>query len=143
MSLEALKNNAKSIQAVNGKIRAIGNDIIVEDMNFGMRETSGGIVLVSDDGKDTGIKPRWGKVHAVGPEQTDVNVGEWILIEHGRWTRSWRMFDGENTVELWKADPEKILATWTGDGEPQDTLFGQFEGAGDTAQARPEDFGAN
>jgi len=143
MSLEALKNNAKSMQTVEGKIRAIGNDIIVEGMNFGMRKTSGGIVLVSDDGKDTGIKPRWGKVHSVGPEQTDVSVGEWILIEHGRWTRSWRMFDGENTVELWKADPGKILATWTGEKEPQDTLFGQFEGAGDTAQARPEDFGAN
>jgi len=143
MSLEALKNNAKSVQAVYGKIRAIGNDVIVEGMNFGMRTTSGGIVLSSDDGKDSGIKPRWAKVHAVGPEQTDVSVGEWILIEHGRWTRSWRMSYNENTVELWKADPEKILLTWTGEGEPQDTLFGQFEGAGDTAKARPEDFGAN
>ena len=24
---------------------------------------------------------------AVGPTQQDVKVGEWVLIEHGRWTR--------------------------------------------------------
>lgn len=124
MSLEALKNNAKSVQAVDGKIRAIHEDIIVEGMNFGMRTTSSGLVLASDDGKDGGIRPRWAKVHAVGPKQNDVNVGEWVLIEHGRWTRSWKMFDGESTVELWKADPEKILATWTGEGEPQDDAVG-------------------
>jgi len=75
MSLDALKNNAKSVQAVYGKICAIGNDIIVEGMNFGMRTTKSGIVLISDDGKDAGIKPRWAKVHAVGPRQKDVQLG--------------------------------------------------------------------
>jgi len=61
--------------------------VIVTDMNFRGRSLSSGIVLLGDDGKTEGIRPRWAKIYAVGPEQTDVTVGQWILIEHGRWTR--------------------------------------------------------
>ena len=30
----------------------------------------------------------WGRVWAIGPDQQEVKIGEWILIEHGRWTRT-------------------------------------------------------
>jgi co-chaperonin GroES (HSP10) len=56
-------------------------------MNFDDEVSKVGIILRSQDGKSDGIKPRWGKVWAVGPTQQDVKVGEWVLIEHGRWTR--------------------------------------------------------
>lgn len=121
MSLDALRNNAKSVQAVEGNIRAIGNDIIVEDMNFGMRQTQNGIILQADDGKDAGIRARWAKVYTVGPEQKDVSPAQWILIEHGRWTRSFRNIDADGVErELRRADPECVLATWTGESAPQD-----------------------
>jgi len=140
--LEALKNNSKSLQSVKGTIRAIQDDVIVQNMNFGERKTESGLILTSDDGKDHGIRPRWAKVHAIGPKQTNVAVGDWILIEHGRWSRSWKMLKDDVETELWKADPECILGTWTGEGDPQDTGFGQYTGAGDTAKVKPEDFGA-
>ena len=69
------------------KIRALHDDVIITDMDLGEQITTGGIVILSDDGKSHGVKPRWGKVYKVGPEQEDIKEGQWILIEHGRWTR--------------------------------------------------------
>jgi len=70
-----------------GVVRPIRDNIIVCDIEFGMEKTPGGVLLLSDDGKKSGIHPRWGKVYAVGPRQKDVLPGEWILMEHGRWSR--------------------------------------------------------
>ena len=68
-------------------IRALYNDILVVDMNFEAGMTGGGIFLLGDDGKQRGLRPRWALVYEVGPEQKDVQKGQWILVEHGRWTR--------------------------------------------------------
>lgn len=68
-------------------IKPIGKTVLITDMNFEFRTTSAGIILPGDDAKNSGIRPRWGKVFAIGPEQEDVAVGQWILVDHGRWTR--------------------------------------------------------
>lgn len=77
--------------AVTGKIIPLKDKILITDMEFGLEQTKSGIILQSDNGKTTGIHPRWGRVWAVGPEQKDVEVGQWICIEHGRWTRTWEI----------------------------------------------------
>lgn len=92
------------------KIIAIRDSVIVSDMDFGEQKTSSGIILRSDDGKVHGIKPRWGKVYKVGPEQTDVREGQWILIEHGRWTRGLEIDDGDGVKTIRKVDTKCILA---------------------------------
>ena len=69
------------------QLRALGNNVLVRDMTFSSRKLSSGIILLGDDAKTNGIRPRWAKVYAVGPEQNDVAVGQWIMIEHGRWSR--------------------------------------------------------
>ena len=84
---------------VKGKLIPIRDNVLVTDMNFDARITQGGIVLPSDDGKSEGVKPRWGRVWAIGPEQQDVNVGDWIYVEHGRWTRGITVED-ENGDEI-------------------------------------------
>jgi co-chaperonin GroES (HSP10) len=77
------------------KLRPIRNNIVVVDMEFGEQITATGLVLMSDDGKSEGVKSRWGRVYAVGPEQIDVKVGEWILLEHGRWSRGFTVLDDD------------------------------------------------
>lgn len=102
------------------EIRAIKNHVIVEDMEFGEQRTQGGIIIVDDDGKQHGIKPRWSKVYAVGPDQEDVKVGEWIYVEHGRWTRGFNFKKDDGSIfTLRRVDPECILLQ--SDEKPQDT----------------------
>ena len=91
------------------KFQAIHDHIIVSDMAFDVRITQGGIWIPNDNGKGHGIRPRWGRVYAIGPKQKDVKVGQWILVEHGRWTRGLEIEDetGERTVR--KVDPKCIM----------------------------------
>lgn len=86
---------------VKGRLRPLKDKVLVHNMHFGEQRSSGGIVILGDDGKDRGIYPRWGQVFAKGPENKEpFEVGHWILIEHGRWTRgiTYEQEDGEETV---------------------------------------------
>ena len=90
-------------------LRPLNDSVIVADMVFDERITTGGIVLLNDNGKGTGIRPRWAQVYAVGPEQQDVKVGDWILVAHGRWTRGIDVEDESGKRTLRRVDPADIL----------------------------------
>lgn len=108
----------------NIKIRAIQDDVIISDMDFGEIKTAAGIVLRSDDGQLHGIKPRWGKVYKVGPYQKDVREGQWILVEHGRWTRKVKIHDGNRDLEIQKVDIDAILAVSDEEPSASDIFIG-------------------
>ena len=76
---------------VENDITPLKNRVLVSDMHFGETKSKGGIILVDDDGTAEGIHPRWGKVYAVGREQHDVKVGEWVMVAHGRWSRAFKL----------------------------------------------------
>jgi len=104
------------------KFHALGDSVIVEDMEFDVRITQTGLILPSDNGKSSGIRPRWGRVYAVGPDQQDVRVGEWICVAHGRWTRGVDIEDGqtEHKRTIRKIDPKDILLISDSAERPQD-----------------------
>lgn len=97
-------------KAYKGKLTPVGNRVIVSDMYFGEQKTKGGLILRDDDGTTRGIYPRWAKVHAKGPDNTDdYEVGQWILIEHGRWTRGINIDEGDGDTELRMIEAESVL----------------------------------
>jgi len=91
------------------KIKALRDNVIVADMEFKGRTLSSGIILPSDNGKSDGIRPRWGQVYEVGPEQQDVRPGQWICVAHGRWTRGLDIEDDQGKRTIRKVDPKDIL----------------------------------
>ncbi len=91
------------------KIRPLRDSVIVSDMEFDQRQLSSGIILLNDNGKSSGIRPRWGKVYAIGPEQQDVTVGQWICVAHGRWTRGIDVEDDVGKHTIRRIDPKDIL----------------------------------
>jgi len=104
---------------LRGNIKPLADKIFVSDMEFGMQKTASGLIIPGDDGKTQGIHPRWGKVWAIGEQQQDVSVGEWVLIEHGRWTRTveYENEDG-SVIEIRMVDNDAILLT--ADEKPND-----------------------
>lgn len=100
------------------KLRALHDDIIVSDMIFDERITTSGIVLLSDNGKSSGIRPRWGKIYAVGPKQTQFHVGQWVCVAHGRWTRGVEIEDDSGTQIIRRIDNNEILLV--SDEKPND-----------------------
>ena len=91
------------------QLRPLNDAVIVSDMVFDQRITTGGIIILNDNGKGTGIRPRWAQVYAVGPDQQDVRVGDWVLVTHGRWTRGIDIEDESGSQTLRRVDPKDIL----------------------------------
>jgi len=93
------------------KLTFLKDHIIVSDMHFDERVTSGGIILLDDDKKSSGILPRWAKIYGLGPEQSDpqLEIGKYILINHGRWTRGITVETPEGKLTLRKVDSNDIL----------------------------------
>jgi co-chaperonin GroES (HSP10) len=110
---------------VTGKLIPIRDNVLITDMDFGEQKTKGGLVLLSDDGKSEGIRHRWGRVWAVGPAQKDVKVGDWILLEHGRWTRSVTVVEDDGTeIIIRRADLKAILMV--SDTKPEENMLRTF-----------------
>ena len=101
------------------KIRALRDHIIVSEMNFKERLTTSGIYIPSDDMKSTGIRPRWAQVYAIGPEQKDISIGQWICVAHGRWTRGVKIEEPSgNELTIRRVDNNDVLLL--SDEQPQD-----------------------
>ena len=105
------------------KLTPLKDRVVVADMKFTERFSAAGILIPSDDMKVQGVRPRWGKVYAVGPDQKDIQVGQWVLVEHGRWTRGIDITDptGDHTIRM--VDNKDIIAV--SDEEVLDETFGR------------------
>jgi len=92
-------------------MRFFRDHIIVSEMHFDERISKGGIILPDDDKKSSGIRPRWARIYGLGPEQDDpqLEIGKYILISHGRWTRGITVETPEGKLTLRKVDPNDIL----------------------------------
>jgi len=103
------------------QLRPLKDSVIVSDMVFDVRISTGGIIIPNDNGKSTGIRPRWGRVYAVGPDQQDVSPGQWVCVEHGRWTRGIDIEDEDGKVTVRRVDPKDIMMI--SDEQPNDDTF--------------------
>jgi len=65
-------------------------------------------------------------------------IGQWILVEHGRWTRGFKVDDGEGEKELRMVESESVLAY--ADEKPNDVYVGQEYANGSSTTIKPEDF---
>jgi co-chaperonin GroES (HSP10) len=102
------------------QIKALHDHVIVSEMSFDQRITQSGLILMNDNGTTLGIRPRWGRVYAVGPKQQDVQVGQWICVAHGRWTRGLDIEDESSKHTIRRIDPEDILLISDSEEMPQD-----------------------
>lgn len=130
-----------AINIVKAKtLRAVGDKVLVHNMHFGEQKTASGIIINNDDGKERGIYPRWGQVYAKGSQNKDpYNVGDWILIEHGRWTRGMNLeLEGHETTVVRMVENESVLAY--ADEKPNDVVIGKTTEHGTGVDISPDDF---
>ena len=100
------------------RIKAISDNILCTDADFGDYVSDTGIIVKSNLEKSQGITARWFKIFECGPDVEKTireRVGWWVLVEYGRWTEGFEItddrFDTEyNTKEVWKVDPSACLA---------------------------------
>jgi co-chaperonin GroES (HSP10) len=110
------------------KIHPLHDHVIIDKMNFGSRTLSSGIVLMGDDGKADGIRPRWAQVYAVGPDQKEILPGQWVLIEHGRWTRGVEVEIDGIELTLRRADTDCIIGVQDEEPDTDDIISTAVDG---------------
>jgi len=123
-----------------GTPRAVGNRVLVTDMHFGEQKTASGLIIANDDGKTRGIYPRWAKVFHKGPTNNDpYEIGEWVLVEHGRWTRSVKIETATgSTTEIRMVEAESILGY--SNEKPESVQIGAEYADGEHATIDPSSF---
>ena len=111
---------------IKGNLKPLHARVAVTDMYFGEKLSASGLIIPSTDGKSSGVHPRWVKVYCKGPKNTDeFEVGQWILIEHGRWTRAIEVEkDDGSKIKVWVVDENGIIG-WS-DEEPEEMLVGDY-----------------
>lgn len=90
------------VKALRGKVIAR----LLEDPNKD-RVTKGGIITLADNSTEDGIRARWFQTISVGDEVDDIHEDQYILVNHGRWTRAMEV-DGEKVFGI---DVPEILGT--------------------------------
>ena len=102
---------------VDHDITPLKKRVLVSKMHFGETKSKGGIILIDDDGSEGGIHPRWAEIYAIGKDQEDVKVGQWILVSHGRWSRALKVKKDNVELEVRMIDEDDILLV--SDNEPE------------------------
>jgi|TARA_R110000796_G_scaffold227696_2_gene344476 co-chaperonin GroES (HSP10) len=127
------------LKPFHGKVEPICDKVIVSDMHFGEQKTASGLIIKDDNGTGRGIYPRWAKIHALGPDNNDgYQVGDWILVEHGRWSRNFAVDEGNSEIELRMVENKSILM-WT-DKKPEDVVIGNEYKDGESYTVDPSSF---
>jgi co-chaperonin GroES (HSP10) len=110
------------------KLRLTGDKILATELEHGMSKTAGGIIITDDVGKDHGLRPRWARILMVGPDMIDdVAVGDWVLVEHGRWSVGFDLLNEETgeTVRVWQIDNKGMMIVSDTDERPTSFVYGK------------------
>lgn len=96
------------------KVRAIHDNILCINGDFGEKVTNAGIIIQKTIGKSEGVTPRWFQVFEVGPDIDWLTPGQWVYVEYGRWTEGFKVeddrFDTEDKKDtVWKVEPKSCL----------------------------------
>ena len=130
---------SQNLKTFYGTVNPICDKVIVSDMHFGEQQTASGLIIKSDNGKGHGIYPRWAKIHALGPDNLEeYKVGDWILVEHGMWTRGFNVDEGDGEIELRMVENKSILI-WS-NKKPEDVVIGNEYKDGEGYTVDPSSF---
>lgn len=97
-------------------VEAIGDKILAEmiDRPENYKQTKSGILISDKDGTTEAVRPRWFKVHSVGPDiDFELLAGQYVYVDHGRWSSGMKVTDD---LKLYLLDNKDCLAV--SDEEP-------------------------
>tara|TARA_R100000541_G_scaffold5086_1_gene12464 strand:- start:3610 stop:3990 length:381 start_codon:yes stop_codon:yes gene_type:complete len=92
------------------KIKAMRDKILAEMIDNPGEEitTAGGIILISKDGTESAVRPRWFKVYSIGSEIDWLHEGQYVLVDHGRWSNGIKVAED---LKIYLLDNKDCLMT--------------------------------
>lgn len=100
------------------RVRPLKGKVLADDIDRGDRIVNG-IILTDDNMRERGIRARWVKIHSCGEGVEDIKPGDYVLVEHTRWTVGMKIIINDEEIELRLIDyPNGTMAVWQGEGKP-------------------------
>lgn len=95
---------------IPNKINCLPDSLYVEKIEYGEKKTKKGIILPTEtmDKYGTFVRPRWAKVKYKAENITNIDIGDWILINHGHWSTSMLMKINGKDTKLWYISPKSF-----------------------------------
>ena len=89
-------------------VKAMRNKILAEMIDNPGEEitTPGGRILMSKDGTESAVRPRWFKVYSVGEDIDWIAKGKYVLVDHGRWSNGMQV---DTDLKLYLLDNKDCL----------------------------------
>ena len=89
-------------------VKAMRNKILAEMIDNPGEElkTPGGIILISKDGTESAVRPRWFRVYSVGEDIDWLTEGTYVLVDHGRWSNGMQV---DTDLKLYLLDNKDCL----------------------------------
>lgn len=97
------------IQTRTTSIRPRKGSLFVHNLDYGDVRIRNGVYIPNDDMKQAGIRPRWAQILFVADDlKRDFAPGQWILLDHGNWSRGFDIeLQGEIT-RVWFVEPKSV-----------------------------------
>lgn len=75
---------------INDHIECLPDTLYVEKIEYGERTLKNGFIIPTEtmDYQGFFVRPRWAKILYKADNVKNVNVGDYILLSHGRWSSS-------------------------------------------------------
>ena len=91
-------------------IECVLTTMYVEKIEYGERKTKGGLYIQAEqmDYEGRFAHPRWAKVRYKADNIKNIEVGDWVLLEHGHWSTSMKMFINNKEETLWFISPKSF-----------------------------------
>lgn len=89
-------------------IECLPKSMYVTDIEFGVRKTKWGFEIPKEtmDKNCEFIRPRWAKVLWKSNDIKEVDVGDWVLMRHGNWSTSIKLFINGEEKKVWFISPK-------------------------------------
>lgn len=90
------------------KIKALRGKVLAEmiEKPDGLRKTKSGLIIKDADNDTSGIRPRWFKVYSVGEDIDWVTQGQYLLVDHGRWSNGVKL---DEDIKIYLVDNNDCL----------------------------------
>lgn len=95
---------------IPNELVCLPNSFYVDSLEIGEKKTKFGFIIPEEkmDARGEFVRPRWARVLFKADNVKNIEVGDWVLISHGRWSSSIVMLKDGTQKKIWFISPKSI-----------------------------------
>lgn len=95
---------------IPNELVCLPNSFYVDSLEIGEKKTKFGFIIPEEkmDARGEFVRPRWARVLFKADNVKNIEVGDWVLLSHGRWSSSIVMLKDGTQKKIWFISPKSI-----------------------------------